>query len=253
MKSTMLAATALGVIALATAAASQPRQAGGGTATYWMSAETLSGMAAMSQGGRPDVAAMMSGRVPSQVRNLILQLGSPRRPAGPPAADHLPPATLGAGAALPLVTPQNAAAPAPARPPVMGQGDGLRGRLLIYWGCGERARPGQPFEIDLARLSQGQVPPALAASSYRPMTPPSASGSATYGEWPNARSRNTIPAEGSLVGDHAVRGNYSPEIRFTLAPGQDFLPPVVLTSNSRAPSGAVPLAWQPIAPARAWF
>lgn len=254
MKSTILAATALGVVALATAAVSQPRPAPGGTATYWMSAETLSGMAAMSQNGRVDVGALMSGRAPSLVRNLTLQLGSPRRPSGPPSAEHLPPAALGAGPTLPLVTPQNVAAPAPARPPVIGQGDGaVRGRLLIYWGCGERARPGQPFEIDLSRLSQGQMPPAMAALQYQPMIPPSASTSATYGEWPNARSRTAIPAQGSLVGDHVVRGNYSPEIRFALAPGQDFLPPVVLTSNERAASGAVPLAWQPIAPARAWF
>jgi hypothetical protein len=50
-----------------------------------------------------------------------------------------------------------------------------------------------------------------------------------------------------------VRGNYSPEIRFALAPGQDFLAPVTLTSNSAASSGAVPVSWQPVANARAWF
>jgi hypothetical protein len=254
MKSVTLGAAAASLAAIAAATAfAQPRQAGGGTATYWMSAETLSGLAAMSQNGRPDMAAMMSGRGPSHLRNLTLQLGSPRRPAGPPSAEHLPPAALGAGASLPLVTPQGVAAAPPTRPPGMGQGEGARGRLLIYWGCGERARPGQPFEIDLARLSQGQMPPAMATLQYRPMTPPSASTSTTYGEWPNARSRVTVPAAGSLVGEHVVRGNYSPEIRFGLAPGQDFLPPIVLTSNSRAASGAVPLAWQPIAPARGWF
>lgn len=254
MKSVALgvAAASLAAIAAATAFA-QPRPGGGGTATYWMSAETLSGLAAMSQNGRPDMAAMMSGRAPSHLRNLTLQLGSPRRPAGPPSAEHLPPAALGAGASLPLVTPQGVTAPPPTRPPVIGQGDGARGRLLIYWGCGERARPGQPFEIDLARLSQGQMPPAMATLQYRPMTPPSASSSTTYGEWPNARSRVTVPATGSLVGEHVVRGNYSPEIRFALAPGHDFLPPVVLTSNSRTASGAVPLAWHPIPAARGWF
>jgi hypothetical protein len=62
-----------------------------------------------------------------------------------------------------------------------------------------------------------------------------------------------VPQTGSLVGDHVIRGNYSPEIRFTLAAGQDFLGPVTLTSNSAAPSGAVPVAWQPVPGARAWF
>jgi hypothetical protein len=136
----------------------------------------------------------------------------------------------------------------------MGFGDGnARGRILIYWGCGEHARAGQPVEIDLARLSSGQVPPAMAALNIRPMTPPAAGTSATYGDWPNQRSRTTIPATGSLVGDHVVRGNYSPEIHFALNPSQDFLPPIRLTSNSAAPSGAVPIAWQPVANARAYY
>jgi len=56
-----------------------------------------------------------------------------------------------------------------------------------------------------------------------------------------------------LVGDHVVHGNYSPEIRFTMAPGQDFLAPVTLLQNSAAPTGAVPVVWQPVSGARGWF
>ncbi|HEY0084494.1 MAG TPA: hypothetical protein VGB65_01150, partial [Allosphingosinicella sp.] len=62
-----------------------------------------------------------------------------------------------------------------------------------------------------------------------------------------------VPASGSLVGDHVVRGNYTPEIKFSIAPGQDFLPPVALTAQSAAASGSVPLVWRPIAPAKGWF
>jgi len=61
------------------------------------------------------------------------------------------------------------------------------------------------------------------------------------------------PAAGSLIGEHVVRGNYTPEIRFTVAQGQDFLEPVVLTSSSASASGSVPLAWQPVSGAKAWF
>ena len=34
-----------------------------------------------------------------------------------------------------------------------------KGRILIYWGCGEHAGPGQPTVIDFATMKPGQVPP----------------------------------------------------------------------------------------------
>jgi hypothetical protein len=186
------------------------------------------------------------------VRNLNLQLGTGRRPAGAPSAEHLPPAGLQAGASLPLVSPQTARPVGPVRP-WDGQMERPRGRMLIYWGCGERARAGQPVVIDFASLTAGQVPAAFANSNLKPMIPPSPATSATYGEWPNQRSQTRVPAGGSLVGAHVVRGNYTPEIRFALAPGQDFLAPVALTSNDAAASGAVPVAWRPVAGSKAWF
>jgi hypothetical protein len=259
-KSSLL--TGLAMFAVTGGAASllaQPRPAGGGTTTYWMSAETTSGLAA--GGANPASPGSMLGamlgcgrgpRADTYVHGLRLDLGSPRRPAGAPQADHFVPAALNAGPSLPLVSPGPAA---PAQRPGMPNYNpqDVRGRILIYWGCGERARPGQPFEIDLSRMARGQVPPAMATLPYRMMTPPSAASAATYGEWPNPRARTTIPANGSLVGAHSVRGNYSPDINFTLAPGQDFLPPIVLTSNVRGPSGAVPVAWQPVNGARGYF
>jgi hypothetical protein len=93
----------------------------------------------------------------------------------------------------------------------------------------------------------------MAGLNVQPMMPPSAATASTFGEWPNQRSRVTIPGNGSLVGDHVVRGNYSPEIRFALQQVQDFLAPIALTSNTRSASGAVPVAWQSVANARAYF
>ncbi len=259
MKSAFVGVAALS-IAVASLASAQPRtSATGGTANYWMSAETVSGMGAMNQGNQGGRAAMMSAMMrggnsaPSYVHNLNLQLGSPRRPTGPAAAEHLPPAGLNAGPSLPLLTPE--ARPMPTtRPTNLGNGDGgAQGRLLIYWGCGDRVRAGQPVEIDLGRMARGQMPPGMAAMVYQAMNPPSPSNSSTYGEWPNERSRVQIPANGSLVGDHVIRGNYSPEIRFALAQGQDFLAPIRVTSNARATTGAVPVAWAAVPNARAYF
>lgn len=259
----LLTVATVAILGGAATAVAQNRQAAANrTATYWMSAETTSGMmaGAMNAQTRPSVGGVLGGILsgrggapaqPSHVKRLQLQLGSSGR-APAPSAEHVPPAALGAGASLPLLTPQSAPAqPGTANWPA--QMERPRGRILVYWGCGERARPGQPFEIDLSRLAAGQVPPALTQTPFRPMVPPSPATHATYGEWPNQRSEVTVPATGSLVGDHVVRGNYSPEIRFSLAQGQDFLAPVTLTSNSATASGAVPVAWQPVPNARAWF
>lgn len=261
----LLSSGLLGGVLLCAAASGQPGSTGG-TATYWMSAETTSGLAAMAGagGGQPAsrgamMSAMLGGRGaggnnPGYVHNLQLDLGSPRRPTSAPQADHFIPAGLNAGPSLPLVSPERAT-PRPQTVPVgptSGDG-GANGRILIYWGCGEHVGAGQPYEIDLATLRSGRVPPAMASLNIRPMVPPSQTISGTFGQWPNQRSRMVIPANGSLVGDHTIRGNYSPDIRFTLAPGQDFLPPIQLISNARGAGGSVPLAWNPVANARAYF
>lgn len=239
-------------IAAAASAGAQAQQSGG-TATYWMTGETASGMAAMAGGDPAAIMQAVNGRPGAAAfrRRLMLQLGSDRR-APQPAAEHLPPQGLGAGPSLPLVSP----ASAPPAAGNMGLPAGMerpRGRILVYWGCGERAGAGQPAVIDFASLTGGQVPAAFANASIRMASPPAAGRNAGYGEWPNARSQAQVPATGSLVGDHVVRGNYNPEMRFSLAQGQDFLAPVVLGSNTPAASGAIPLSWQPVGGARAWM
>jgi hypothetical protein len=260
MKKAVMMLAGAGVIALAGGALAQGG-AGSGTAVYWMTADTTSGMAAMMGGGRPSGRAMMGamfGRgggmdMNGYAKTLHLQLGGTVRPADP-SAEHDPPAGLGAGPSLPLVTPrevQTTEAPSNGMPSNMER---PRGRILIYWGCGEHARPGQPVVIDFSTIQAGQIPPAFAAAmNVAREQPPSQGRFPTYGEWPNQKSQARVPQTGSLVGDHVIRGNYSPEIRFTLAQNQDFLAPVTLVSNSAAPSGAVPVMWQPVPGARAWF
>src|SRR5690349_4720828 len=142
-------AVVAGVVALGAAAgagAQTGQRVTGPIAVYWMSASTQSGfgMPAMggAGGGRPNIAAMMGGG--GAQKSLLLQLGSSQSTASP-AADHFPPAALQAGPELPLVTPR-AAPPAPVddtpRPPPEFQRP--RGRMLIFWGCSEHAKPGQP-------------------------------------------------------------------------------------------------------------
>ena len=251
-----------GVAATATvtgATAQTGQKVTGPVATYWMSAQTQTGFGLPTGGGNPDPMAMMrqmmGGGQGEANKSLTLQLGSGQTNAEP-AADHLPPQALQTGAALPLLTPKLA----PREPTEPGQiprdFQKPKGRMLIFWGCGERARPGQPVVIDFAKLAAGQMPAGLAALSgagFRNMSPPSVSKNRTYGEWPNEKTRATVPSQGSLVGEHTVRGNYSPQINFTLEEDQDFLGPLTLTTNAKAPGGWANLGWNLVGNAQAYF
>jgi hypothetical protein len=191
-------------------------------------------------------------------RSLILQLGSAHQPQGAPEAEHLPPSGLGVGASLPLVTPT--AQPVQRveeEPQAPREYQRPHGRMLIFWGCGEHARAGQPLVVDFSKIAPGQMPPGFQALmrglGAAPMQPPSPTRNATYGEWPNGRSAASVPPDGSLVGAHTVHGDYTPEIRFNLGADQDFLAPLTLTANARAPSGAVQLGWRAVPGATAYF
>jgi hypothetical protein len=261
-----------GAAVMANAASAQPagQKVTGPVAVYWMSAATQSGfgMAGMGGGGgRPSasqIMQMMRGGGSAQ-RSLILQLGSSERPQGEPHAEHLPPSGLGAGPSLPLVTPEALKAPPPVHeeetPQVPREYQKPKGRMLIFWGCGEHAKPGQPVVIDFSQLTpenmaNSQAAKAMAAMmrgiDVRRMEPPSPGRNTTYGDWPNAKSRTAVPSEGSLVGDHTVTGDYSPEIKFTLSQDQDFLGPLTLTTNAKLPSGANQLGWNTVPNAEAY-
>jgi hypothetical protein len=227
-----------------------------------MSASTTTGMGGMSMGGggRPSpqqMQAMMSN--PNAVsHSLILQLGSTRRPdGGDPTAEHDPPEGLGAGPVLPLVTPQAQATHEEheAGPPPQYQQP--HGRMLIFWGCGEHAGPGQPLVIDFANMGAekagAQFMGLQRGLGVMPMQPPSPARDATYGEWPNAQSQTSVPGDGSLQGPHTIKGNYSPQINFTLVADQDFLPPFQMTSNEKNPSGSATLGWRHVDGAQGYF
>src|SRR3546814_12199429 len=87
-----------------------------------------------------------------------------------------------------------------------------KGRLQLFWGCGVHAGAGQPVVIDFSRIAQGQMPPHLFSSTVPVETGPTAATARTFGEWPNSKAkRTTVPSGASLIGDHRIAGNYSPE------------------------------------------
>jgi hypothetical protein len=236
-------------LAAASAYAAAPAKAPPPVAAYWMDVATSSGFGAgMSAGGQPSmdqVMAMMNGGGGAVGHALDLRLASRTKPAGAPEAYHFVPPAVRMGASLPLVTPVTAtAAPTPGLPANMPQ---HKGRMLIYWGCGEHVSAGQPTIVDFSSLAAGQVPPAMKAMSGAARAVYGPTGAPGFGRWPNDRDPRPVPASSSLIGAHRVTGNYSPEIAFTL--GQDFMPGLNFAEAGTLPSGASRLRWTPAAAA----
>jgi len=252
-------AAAVATTAIATTAIAQQKVTGP-VAVYWMSAQTQTGFGMPSMGaggGQPDTSAMMRAMMGGGGANktLRLDLGSSQTNAAP-AAEHLPPRALQVGPSLPLLTPKVTPVVREERPDQVPQEyQKPRGRMLVFWGCGERARPGQPYVIDFAKLTANPQSAAglFRGIDYRPMQPPSPQRNRTYGEWPNKDTRVQVPANGSLVGPHTIQGNYSPEISFQLEEDQDFLGALNLTTNAKAPGGWTNLGWNLVGNAQAYY
>ena len=210
----------------------QQRPSSGPVARYDMRAGTVSGMGGM---GQMNPMSMMFGGGGSNAaqHELLLRLGSSSAPAGGSAkADHFMPPSARLGRSVPLTyrSEPGTVDEMPQKP---------KGRLLIYWGCGEHAPKGQPVVIDFARVAAGQMPPGVWTSATVRDWGPTAANSRTFGRWPNEDNKYVKP-DSSLVGDHRVAGNYSPEISFRLA--KDFMAPLSIRTRGM-PSGATMASW----------
>ena len=230
-------------------------------ARYWMGVTTGAGiqaMGGMSRGGQPSMADMMrmgmGGGPPSESHQVELRLGStlPAGPPGPEAFHTMPP---GAQVNQPifLQTPQGGSSggdvPTGYRTP--------KGQITFYWGCGEKAGPGQPVVLTFDKLLRGESDAELAALegavAARQVRKPTPGTSKTYGDWPhgdvqrkNKDLKATFPTGSTLAGPHVVEGTYSPRIAFTLPEGKSYLDAVRYTSTGRLPSGSVKVSWAPV-------
>jgi len=218
-------------------------------ANYWVNVETAAGMSMPGMEGMGGFMAGMMGGQGQSGRKIMLQLGSQRPADGGPRADHFIPSGMSMGPSLPLLTPQRA--PVEREPTDIPQGmDKPRGRMLIYWGCGESARSGQPVIVDFAKLGQGQTPPNMTSRRVSVPSGPSPSRAKTYGDWPNQQNTKAVPDSASLKGDHQIKGNYSPDIQFSLS--EDFMDRVELSSAARG-NGAVNVSWNAVGTATGYF
>lgn len=223
--------------------AQQRQPTSGPVARYDMRAGTISGFGAMGAGMGGALSMAFGGGGAKVQKELYLRLGSSQPPAkGAPKAEHFMPAGAKLGKSVQLATPREERGmdELPQKP---------KGRILLFWGCGEHAPKGQPVVIDLARLGAGEAPPGLWTSSVIRDWGPDLQNSRTFGRWP-AEDHKFVKADSSLPGAHRVAGNYSPEIAFTLS--RDFMAPLSSSATEQA-SGASLLRWTGVADATGYL
>ena len=124
-----------------------------------------------------------------------------------------------------------------------------KGKMLLYWGCGDAVRAGQPRVVDFATAT-----PADLARFFQSRRATQRGTHAAVGRpvWPSVADARVVPPQASLVGEHAYTGSGVPEgFRFALGAGQDLMPSIALKQKEVA--GATQLDWQSLPTARAYF
>lgn len=246
-----LRAGALAVAALCPfGAIAQQQQVKPPVATYGVDVGTRTmSIPGMPAGGMGGIAgAMMPAGMNGPQKELWLGLRSTQKAAGTPEAQHMIPPGMGMGPALPLV---GAPPPTPGRerydeerPP-----EKPKARMLVYWGCGDAVRPGQPKVADTDKMDMAQFGQALAGRS-----PPERWSAQRNAQllWPNEREKQQVPASARLAGDQLVKGNATPDIKFAIGERQDFMAPMEVSAQG-AMTGPNPLSWAPVANAQGYF
>ena len=225
-------------------------------ANYWMDVATisLSIPGAEEMADMPLLGSMMGnyfggsklGMVPGKWLDLALY--TREKPAGTEGVHAIPPGqNMGAG--LPLLT-----VPRPVRggtsPEGTEQQERPKGRLLLYWGCSESVRPGQPRVLDMATAAPADFAKFF-VGRYAPER--GATSAAGHAIWPNEKDKQRVPANASLQGDHAVTGEGVPaSLKFAIGNQQDFMEKLKLAAPGDAKS-AITASWNAVATARAYF
>lgn len=256
MSKRFMALSGIGVFLVAATAALAAEKPRPSYPHYWMSVSTMNQSIPGMSEEMAGMASMFGGRGAAfgARRDLQLQVEGPRT-VQEPKAEHLIPAGQKMGDRLPLLTPkqeksehrteQRGEQPEKYEKPKM--------RMLIYWGCSETVPKGQPKVVDTGKMSPVEFGRALAGRSPSPQTPPLPRKGWTYADWPNAEDRKDIPKDASLVGSHQIKGNYLPDISFSLDQKQDFMAPVEFSTMSKTATGAWQFQWKQIPTASAYF
>lgn len=219
---------------------------------YWMSVSTeKSGFPGMPS-GMPLMRGMLGGGGHGSGKRLQLQLSAPGSLPDEPSASHDIPPGLDMGNALPLYTQEIERG----EPGERGRHEAIekpKMRVLIYWGCSETVRPGQPYIIDTERMNPSEFARVMGGRGPSIQNPPSHRTGWTYAEWPSRKDNRQVPGNGSLVGNHFIHGNRLTDIRFSIGDSHDFMAPVEFTSLKGSHADSFTFQWRSVPTATGYF
>lgn len=202
------------------------------------------------RGGAPTTYGLARGPGIMPPRVLDIAFYNSLKP-GAEAAQAIPPG-MRMGETLPLLPPKREASTPTEREPgdVPQNVERPKGRILIYWGCGETVRPGQPRIVDLARAAPTDFAAAFAG---RHAPDRGARVGPQHVLYPNERNTVVLARDSSLVGEHQVRGDGVPSsMKFALGEAQNIMPAIQLQSQGTL-QDSIALTWASVANAKAYY
>jgi hypothetical protein len=220
-----------------------PGMGGGGANPMSMMGSMFGG----SQGAKNtfgNTQAMSAGRW------VDVTLYTSRNPSLAEALQNVPAGTQLAPT-LKLVSPkiEKPAPPAGDESVVPHEYERPKGKMYLYWGCGETVRAGQPRVLDMATAKPEDFGKFFTS---RRATQRGAHAAAGRPLWPNEPDSRMVPANASLVGEHAFSGQGVPEgFKFGIPAAQDLMPEIALRQSDVG--GSTLLEWAALPTARAYF
>ncbi len=125
-----------------------------------------------------------------------------------------------------------------------------KGKISLYWGCGDTIRAGQPRVLDAANATLADLERFFGA--IRNSTTMGARSEAGHPSWPNNTDDRKVPEGASMLGEHSFSGSGLPDsFKLTLGANQEFMPPFNI--SKRPNNGATELSWQSVSGARGYF
>ncbi len=231
-----LSATA--ICALSLTALGSAQKPNGPKARYEMDVTTSSGigMGAVIGGG---LGGLLGGGGKDNSLEMRLNSTTPS-PKQPETADHffLPAAKMGKSVQLLGGVPGGTQSEDREPNDTEISKDKPKGRVLLFWGCHDKAPKGQPFIIDFAKMPTYKLPAQAQMQRNAPRRPRDENAA-----WfPNNKSGKQPKSGSSVRGEHRVTSAFTPEIKYSLA--NDYM--AELDVNAGDKGAAIGLSWNSV-------
>lgn len=210
----------------------------------------LSALGSLFGGGGGGTVPFLSTQSGSGGRYLDVTLATRNNPQLAEGTQAVP-AGAQLGPTLKLLSPKEAKPlpPGESDERVEEPSEKPKGRILLYWGCGDTVRAGQPRVLDVAKLKPDEAAKFFTARRATQRGAHSAQGRP---HWPNPSEGKRLADGASLAGEHEFRGDGVPEgFRFAVPAANDVMPALALQTADKA--GATALEWNALPTARGYF